>query len=182
MIRTTPSAFGMLKAAPAPKIPRESSTRPVSSWVPITSERARATPACPAATATEPTITAPRTPEATAYITARPPNSGLATISEMRSAPRPVVSPEIATRTRGPSVRWAAPVRLVWTATHRPASTASTRVDLILSLLEGRGIDTAPRPGRPPDYTDVRAVSPVCKVGIHPFVLFPDHGWATHGG
>ena len=31
----------MLKSAPAPKIPRASSTRPVISWAPITSERAR---------------------------------------------------------------------------------------------------------------------------------------------
>src|SRR5215212_6257642 len=131
MIRTTPSAFGMLKSAPAPKIPRESSTRPVISCAAITSERARATPACPAATAMDPTITAPRTPEANAYDTARPVNSGFVTKNETRSAQKPVVRPEIATRIAGPRVRWAVPVRLVWTATHTPASTARMRVDLI---------------------------------------------------
>src|SRR5215212_9925309 len=41
MIRTTPSALGMLKSAPAPKTPRASSTSPVISWAAITSERAR---------------------------------------------------------------------------------------------------------------------------------------------
>src|SRR5215218_9564727 len=129
MIRRTPSAFRRLKSAPAPKIPRASSTRPAISWAAITSDRARATPACPAATAMEPTITAPRKPEATAYPTARPVNSGFATTNEIKSANTPVVRPEIATNTRGPSVRWAAPVRLVWTATHTPASTARIRVD-----------------------------------------------------
>src|SRR5215213_11515884 len=143
MIRRTPSAFRRLKSAPAPKIPRASSTRPAISWAAITSDRARATPACPAATAMEPTITAPRRPEATAYPTARPVNSGFATTNEIKSANTPVVRPEIATKTRGPSVRWAAPVRLVWTATHTPARIARMRVDLILSP-EARGLYKGP--------------------------------------
>src|ERR671916_265357 len=91
----------------------------------------RATPTCAAATAMEPTITAPRMPEATAYPTARPVNSGLARTSEITSASVPVVRPENATITGGPKIRWATPVRLVWTATHTPASTARMIVDLI---------------------------------------------------
>ena len=88
-------------------------------------------------------MTAPRIPEVTAYPTARPVNSGLATTSETASVP--VVRPENATITGGPSTRWAAPVRFVCTATHTPASTARMIVDFIRPpeasglLVAGRG-------------------------------------------
>src|SRR5918993_2431588 len=130
-IRATPSAFRTLKLASAPKMPSASSRRLTRSWVAITSERARPTPPSAAATAMEPTITAPRMPEVTAYPTARPVKSGLARTSEITSASVPVVRPENATITGGPKIRWAAPVRLDWTATHTPASTARMIVDFI---------------------------------------------------
>src|SRR5918997_2047569 len=146
-IRATPSSFRTLKLESAPKMPRASSRRLTRSWVAITSERARATPPCAAATAMEPTITAPRMPEATAYPTARPVNSGLARTSETTSASVPVVRPENATITGGPRIRWAAPVRLVWTATHTPANTARMIVDLI-GPPEDRGFLVAGREAR----------------------------------
>ena len=69
-ISNTPSTFNNESSAPAPNNPRRSSTRLITSCVPITSDSALATPPWVAATEMEPTITAPRTPESRAYPTA----------------------------------------------------------------------------------------------------------------
>ena len=103
------------------------------SWAAITSERARATPALPRGDGDGADDHGPEYARGhrVAYRAARKLGLGdeEATIESatVRSSGRD------RDQDRGPRVRWAAPVRLVWTATHTPASSARMRVDLIRS-------------------------------------------------